>query len=231
MNILKQKAIALLERTVIKTGTVLDVRAWEPATFFEIDLHLPETDMSGWTTVQHMKCKVAEATYRDYTPAGWDAATHTCTLYIDSAHDGPGSKWAASLCKGDTIYYMGIASAFHKPQPHNTLLCMGDSSSIGHFLALQQLAGDNYTLTGAIALAEPAHRQQFAAYFRLPLQTVQADSKGAFNHLSAWLQQQQFSSNTTAYIAGHIPTSVQLRKQLRQRKDLGGAIKVQGFWS
>lgn len=231
MNILKQKAIAILEKTVIKTGTVLDVRAWEPATFFEIDLYLPETDMQGWTTVQHMKCKVAPATYRDYTPAGWDADTHTCTLYIDTAHDGPGSQWAASLHKGDTIQYMGIASTFHKPQPQTTLVYMGDSSSIGHFLAMQQLAGATYTVTGAIALAQPEHRQQFAEYFHLPVTTVNAGNKGGLDHLANWLQQQQFTSNTTVYIAGHIPTSVQLRKQLRQRNDIKGSIKVQGFWS
>lgn len=231
MNILTKKAIALLEKPLLKAGTVLAVRAWEPATFFEIDLHLPDTDMSNWQAVQHMKCKVAEATYRDYTPARWDAATRTCTLYIDTAHDGPGSAWAAALTQGASIHHMGIASAHHKPIPDHTLLCLGDSSSLGHFLALQQLAGANAALTGAITFTSRAHTHLFKEYFTLPLIAIEATAKGQIALLSQWLEAQTFTKNTTAYITGHIPTAVELRRQLRQRKDMGGSIKVNGFWS
>ena len=60
MNIIKQKALHLLENAFGKTGTVLAIRAWEPATFFEVDVHFPEMDMSGWKRVQHIKVRVGE---------------------------------------------------------------------------------------------------------------------------------------------------------------------------
>lgn len=223
--------MALLEKPLLKAGTVLAVRAWAPATFYEIDLHLPDTDMSNWQSVQHMKCKVAEATYRDYTPAGWDAETRTCTLYIDTAHDGAGSRWASSLAQNDTIYHVGIASALHKPVADHTLLCLGDSSSLGHFLALQQLAAPDAAITGAIAFTSQAHTHLFTEYFRLPLTALTATTAQQQQQLSAWLNRQNFPNNTTAYITGHIPTAQQLRRQLRQRKDMSGSIKVNGFWS
>jgi NADPH-dependent ferric siderophore reductase len=231
MNILTKKAIAILEKPLLKAGAVLAVRAWEAAAFYEIDLHLPDTDMRSWQSVQHMKCKVAEATYRDYTPAGWDAETRTCTLYIDAAHDGPGAAWAAGLAQGHTIHHMGIASAHHKPVEDHTLICLGDSSSLGHFLALQQLAGTGSPLTGAIAFTSQTHIRLFKEYFTLPLVTVEAGRADQQEGLSEWLTLQTFEKNTTAYITGHIPTAVQLRRQLRQRKDIGGSIKVNGFWS
>lgn len=223
--------MALLEKPLLKAGTVLAVRAWEPATFYEIDLHLPDTDMSNWQSVQHMKCKVAEATYRDYTPASWDADTRTCTLYIDTAHDGAGSKWAASLAQGQLIYHVGIASALHKPVANHTLLCLGDSSSVGHFLALQQLAGAGADITGAITFTCGAHTRLFTEYFTLPLTAIAATTAQQQTVLSAWLNQQAFNSNTTAYITGHIPSAVQLRRLLRTRKDINGSIKLNGFWS
>lgn len=228
MNIIKQKALSILEKTVIKTGTVLDVRAWEPATFFEIDLHLPETDMSGWNAVQHMKCKVTTGTYRDYTPAGWDAETHTCTLYIDTSHDGPGSAWASSLRKGNTIQYLGIAPTAHRAMPENQWVCLGDASSIGHFLALRQLADEHISLTGALAI-DKAHQEQFTEYLSLPVTTVTTREKGGLTGLSDWLRQQQFS-NAAIYIAGHIPTATRLKSELKQRRDIEGRIRIQGFW-
>ncbi|BAV09192.1 Siderophore-interacting FAD-binding domain-containing protein [Filimonas lacunae] len=229
MNSIKQKAIAILEKTVLKAGTVLDVRFWEPATFVEIDVHLPETDMRQWNaSVQHMKCKVAPATYRDYTPACWDAGTHTCTLFINTSHQGAGSKWAGSLQKGDTIEYLGISGTSHKPLPENQWVFIGDNSSIGHFLALQQLATPGIEISGAIALP-PQHHRQFAEYLSLPVTIVNASEKGGSTTLTHWLQQQRYS-NAAIYIAGHIPTSVTLRSQAKQNRNIEGRVKVQGFW-
>jgi len=46
MNKLAHATVGLLERKWLKTATVLAIRVWDPAIFFEIDLHLPDCDMS-----------------------------------------------------------------------------------------------------------------------------------------------------------------------------------------
>jgi len=227
MNIIKKKFLSIFENQVLKQGTVLEVRAWNPATFFEVDLYLPGVDMEKWTSVQHMKVKVSEYTYRDYTPALWDAETHTCTLCISSDHDGPGSNWVSSLKKGDIISYIGIGSTFHRPVPDSKLLCLGDVSSIGHFLALKQLALGIGEVYGAISFTMESHAREFSSYFDTCLQPI-PDKKWDISLLS-WLDQQELS-NETIYIAGHIPTAVQLRIHLKQRDDFNGSIKLQGFW-
>ena len=227
MNSIKRKAISIFENQLLKQGTVLAIRAWDPATFFEIDLHLPEVDMEKWSSVQHIKIKVGEYTYRDYTPALWETDIRTCTLCINTSHDGPGSQWVKSLKKGDQLSYIGVGSTFHKPVDGKRLLCLGDSSTIGHFLALKQLSAGRSDIYGAISLGASSHADAFNSYFDSDLETVKSKSWGF--PLLSWLEQHSLT-NEIVYIAGHSPTAIQLRKYIKDRKDFNGVIKVQGFW-
>src|ERR1700761_908103 len=133
---LKKKASDILENRVLKTAIVLEARKWPGSSMIEIDLHMPTAVMDGWNEVNYMKCKVADFTYRDYTPSGWDAETQTCTLYIDANHAGPGSQWANQLKTGDEIGYIGIKSTRQTPVNTSAVICLGDESSLGHLFAL-----------------------------------------------------------------------------------------------
>jgi len=228
MNILKKKAIGLFEKQFAKRATILEIRAWNPATFFEVDLHLPGVDMGRWQSVQHMKCKVAEGTYRDYTPAHWDAETETCTLFVDAAHDGYGSRWAAGLSTGDQVIYMGISTTFTKPLSAASLFCLGDSSAIGHFLALEQLAGRG-NVNGALVIKEPGHRNAFQSFFDSALEAIPQQTSSNIDNLHSWLIEQQLS-NAAVYLAGNVPMVVELRKKIKALPGFSGPVKVQGFW-
>jgi NADPH-dependent ferric siderophore reductase len=222
------KAISFLENKITKTGTVLDVRAWEPATFFEVDLHLPSCDMSKWTHIQHIKCRVASFTYRDYTPAWWDAETHTCTLFVNAQHEGAGSNWVKQLQKGDEFHYLGVGPTPHKPLAASHFVLLGDVSSMGHFLAMQQMAGKQTTVSGAMVVENKAHHEQFTTYTRLPMQPV----SGNYGELQQWVQTHKAEwQQPVFYIAGHIPGVVQLRKYLKQSGYNTNQVKAQGFWS
>lgn len=230
MNILKQKALTYLEKMTAKTGTVLAVRTWEPASIIEIDLHLPGIAMAEWKQVQHMKIKVANGIYRDYSPALWDNETATCTLIIDAGHEGAGSKWAKELRKGDLITYLGIGPTAHKPLPADKIYCLGDASSIGHFLALEQLCIDKIPVAGTIALNNPDHSAQFARFFQTKLKTL-VTSKKAINDDLTQLVYTTKLTNETVYMAGNIPLLSGLRKWIRQQDQFKGQVKLQGFWS
>jgi NADPH-dependent ferric siderophore reductase len=229
MNIIKQKAINLLETALGKSGTVLAIRAWEPATFFEVDVHFPEMDMSGWKRVQHIKVKVAPGVYRDYTPAGWDEDIRTCTLYINAEQHGPGSHWIRSLREGDSITYVGVGPTTHGPSTVAEMVVLGDMSSIGHYLALQQLAGPR-KLTGAITIEDENHREEFKEYFSWNIQPVRKTDMGGLTSMLKWTKDKPLA-HSNVYISGHIPTCVRLRKELKKRADSPRGIHVQGFWS
>jgi NADPH-dependent ferric siderophore reductase len=233
MNLVKQKTMAFLERRLVKSATVLAVRMWSPATFIEIDLHMPGVDMNKWYEVQHIKCKVGPLIYRDYTPSGWDAGTQTCTLFIDAAHEGPGSRWAKSLERGDTLSYFGISSSHHQPARNKRLVFLGDESAIGHFLALGQLADDRSSVCGAIAIAEKHHQDEFGNYFPYSgLEAVNKTHWADYAALENWTDDYPVNglSDTIFYLAGYVPSMVRLRKILRQKGCAGSQVKVQGFW-
>ena len=227
MNILKQTALTLFENALAKKGTILAIRAWNPATFFELDVHFPALDMSGWDRVQHMKVKVAPGLYRDYTPAGWDVETRTCTLYINAMQEGPGSDWVRSLNTGDKITYVGVGATMHRPVEGGDMIALGDMTTIGHYLALQQLAGSK-SITGAIAIEEEHHREEFSQYFNWNIQPVAQTDQGGFHALTNWARKKDFN-HATVYVAGHIPSCGHLRKELK--KSDCDTVRVQGFWS
>lgn len=232
MNKLTQKAIALAETTFFRAATVLAVRAWDPASIVEIDLHMPDCDMRRWTTAQHIKCKVGLLSYRDYTPAGWDVETHTCTLLIHAAHDGPGSRWARSLRPGDQLSYRKPESSHHHPEP-GRLCFLGDETTIGHFLALQQLAKPGTWIGGAILLTEPHHQQEFHDYFLgWEVASLRKRADGDYRELGDWVDavDTRDHAETVFYLAGYIPGVLDLRRRLRRKGFAPGQVKTQGFW-
>ncbi len=229
---LKKKASVLIENRILKTGIVLEVRKWNPCTIVEIDLHLPQTPMDGWNEVNYMKCRVADFTYRDYTPSGWDAETQTCTLYIDVSHQGAGSHWAQNLNKGDQVSYLGINSTRHTPVNTSAVICLGDESSMGHLLALQQLVVPATRFSGAIVMDSEQQCNLFKEYFKSPLQPVERTDVHGHHSLTAWLLQQTYHlQNTVFYLAGNNTMIVQMRKLLRQQGYSANQIRAQGFWS
>ena len=232
MNKLAHATVGLLERKWLKNATVLAIRAWEPATFFEIDLHMPDCDMSQWQEVQHMKCKVGPLSYRDYTPSGWDVETRTCTLFIDADHEGQGSRWVKNLQTGDRISYLGISSSHHHPAPGKRLVFLGDETTIGHFFALHQLAGLRAHVEGAITLAHKHHQDEFSHYFsQLGLQTLDKGDNGQYRKLEEWVGDLRAGDNDTVfYLAGYSPAVVRMRKLLKGKGYSGNQVRAQGFW-
>lgn len=243
---LKRTAITLLEKNLLKTGRVLAVRYWEPSTLVEIDLHLPGLDMSGWTLAQHLKCRVAPFTYRDYSIAGWDEETRTGTLYVDAGHDGPGSNWAKSAGAGDVFQYAGCGRSPHAPAGSARPVFLGDESSLGHFLSLQQLlcgggavsgssqiqvlGSGQVSVSGAIAFSEAAHRRCFTDYLRLPLEPV-GGRADAWKGLRDWLDGSGcLAGHAVFYVAGNMEMVQQARKMLKEKGVAGKDIKLHGFW-
>ncbi|UEG52030.1 SIP domain-containing protein [Mucilaginibacter daejeonensis] len=229
---IKKKAAHLIENRLLKTGRVLEVRKWQPSTMIEIDLHLPQTAMEDWKEVPYIKCKVADLTYRDYTPTGWDAETHTCTLFIDAAHQGPGSKWAQQLNTGDSISYLGTNSTRQMPSPTSSVICLGDESSLGHLLAMQQLTMPQTRFTGAVLMGNEHDRGLFKEYLRSPLQPIARNDIYGHHSLTEWLLERSYSLHDTIfYIVGNNTMVVELRKLLRKQGFSRNQIQCQGFWS
>jgi NADPH-dependent ferric siderophore reductase len=227
---LRKKAAQLFEPR-LQSGRVLEVRLWEPSTLIEVDLHLPYADMQRWHEVPYIKFKVADFTFRDYTPSGWDAETCTCTLFIDAAHNGPGSAWARRLSKGHMVNYLKIGTSHQAPVETSAIIALGDESSLGHILALQQMALPANRFTGAVLIANENHRSLFNQYFRSPIAPVARQNSYGHHSLIQWVMDQQYTlENSVFYLAGNNMMVSGLRKMLRQQGFSSSQIKAQGFW-
>jgi NADPH-dependent ferric siderophore reductase len=228
---IKRKASHLFEPQFLQTGRVLEVRHWEPATFIEIDLHLPFADMTQWNELPYIKFKVADFTYRDYTPSGWDAETCTCTIYVDAAHNGPGSNWALQLQKDDTVNYLKTGTTHQAAENTPAVIGLGDESSVGHLLALQQMVMPATRFSGALLMANERNRKLFGEYFRTPLQVIPRNDVYGHHTLIQWVIEQQYRlENTVFYLTGNQTMVIQLNKMLRLQGYNSSQVKAKGFW-
>lgn len=222
---IKNKAGRLIGPQLLTTGRVLEVRVWEPATIIEIDLHLPQADIKQWIEVPYIKFRVGDSCFRDYTPFGWDAETATCSILIDTAHEGCGSHWAKQLRAGDAVQYIKIGDTHQSPHPTNLVVGLGDASSLGHLLALQQLTLPGIRFDGAVLLDSPHTGQLVREYFRSPVSTLTTR-----HELANWLLKQGYcTAHTSFYLTGNRELVVELRTLL---KNLGHVnIQAKKFWS
>lgn len=222
---IKYKLTGLLESALAKKGTVLYVLQ-HYAGLYEVRIHLPEAKMENWNKPQHIKCKVAAGRYRDYTPAVWDEITKSCSLFIDTSHDGPGSEWARSVRQGDALIYLGIDSYSKAPLDVEEQVFLGDPSAVGHFFALMQLTNGLGRISGSIIVKEDQQREAFEASFpSLSINTVCSTEEIAAGPLLNGINtEKQF------YLAGNSVMVHSLRKLLKQQGVAAHRIHAQGFW-
>ncbi len=229
-NILKRAAAGLLEK-MFTPAKVIDVRAWQPATMYEVDVHLPTINLEKWDTIKRLKCKVGDFDYRDYTPASWNAEKKVCTMYIEAGHNGAGSRWIQQLKTGDEIF-VGPAHAAQLPVQEGKILCLADGSALGHFLGLKQLTDrKKYPMEAAVFLHDN---------YQIPVPLVESNPEFDFvikphgnslDILTQWLMAKDLSSYTSIYMAGNIPMITGLRKKLKEISSVKAKLYTYGFWS
>lgn len=222
------KAIGLLERRIIKTAHILDIRAWSAGTFYEIDLHIPGARL-GADGVQHINCRVAPLVFRDYTIAQSDRETSTCTLFIDAAHKGQGSNWVRTLRRNDVLSYLNIEMHRYNNSGTASNLFLGDQSAVGHFLALQQLMGKGAAIEGAVVIENVDHRNEFNTYYsdlNMDALPLEQNSTQAILH---WLGTHNVSADDV-FIAGNSHMVASVRRHLKELGYTARQLHAQGFW-
>lgn len=229
VNIIKKAVFNLIEKTVSQ-GQVQDIRLWNPSIMYEIDLYLPTIDMSKWNSIQRLKCKVDEFEWRDYTPALWNAEKKVCTMYVDTDHNGAGSRWAKQLCKGDTILF-GAAHAAQLPSKLGKILFLGDGSALGHLLSLMQLTDSKeYPLEAGIFLSED-YQLPFGLLYENPkIEFLMNTKANALTVPEQWMNTKNLSKYSSIYISGYTPMVTELRKKLKAMPDVQAKLFAVGFW-
>lgn len=211
-------------------ANVLDIRIWNPKSMYEIDLYLPTVDMGKWKTIPRLKCKVDEFEYRDYTPAWWEAEKGICTLYVETGHNGAGSRWAQRVRPGDQLI-VGPAHAAPLPPKPGKILGLADGSALGHMLGLKQLTySEEHPLEVAIVFHEDYQLPTPLSRENPEFEFIVKPEGTSLESLENWAQAKDLSDYSSIYIAGHIPMVQELRKKLKSRADHNTTIYAHGFW-
>jgi len=225
MNIITKKLVAALERKMSKSAHVLNVRYWHNQSIAEIDLHIPGMDATRWTSVQHIKLKVGEGLYRDYSLTMWDVDTKTCSLIVATSHNGPGAVWARNIKRGDRIAYLGIGNTSYRYYEERSIICIGDESSLAHFVALKQLMGKDNELSGVIGFSDPNHVTEYESNIRAPFVPLAKD----FEVMKQWIRRES-PKDHVVYIAGNHQLVTEMKRFVKGFPGFCGTVKGQGFW-
>jgi len=231
-NELKKAVFNLIDKALMSESYVISVKEWQPSGMYEIDIHLSETDMHKWSSIQRIKCKVAEyGEYRDYTPACWDAETRICKVFIETEHEGCGSSWAKNLKVGDIIL-LAVAHAAPLPSKPGKIVCFGDGSALGHFLALKQMTNRaEYQLEAIVFLNEEYTLPESFLAENPEFKFLMKPHEKSLDSLIKCSEEQTLRDYSSIYIAGYIPMVSGLRKVLKRIPDLNAKIFAHGFWS
>ncbi len=225
------KAVSNLMDQMLSISKVVGVRAWEPATIYEVDLYLPAIDFDKWKTIKRVKCKVDAFQYRDYTPALWDAEKKICTLYLEAGHNGAGARWAKSLQTGDEVF-LGVAHAAQLPASKGRILCLADGSALGHCLSLKQLTDRaDYPLDVAVFLHDNYKIPELLVADNPDFEFIGSPDDNMIDVLEKWYLSKDLNTYTSIYIAGYIPMVSSLRKKLKAIPQVQAKIYAYGFWS
>lgn len=229
-NLLKKVADNLIE-SMSSSGTITAIRAWQPATMYEVDIYIPSVNMQKWNTIRRLKCKVGLLTYRDYTPARWSASESACTLYIEAGHNGAGSYWVKQLGIGNSILF-GPAHAAPLPARAGRILCLGDGSAMGHFMALHQLTDRNqFPIETAICLHDDYDVPDTFVSQNPGFELLMKPHEKSLDILEQWVTRKDLSIYTSIYIAGQISMVSGLRRKLKVLPQAQARIYAHGFWS
>ena len=230
VNILKKAASGLLEM-MLSPAKVLAVRAWYPGTMYEVDLHLPTTNMEGWDTIKRLKCKLDALEYRGYTPALWNSETNVCTMFIEAGHNGAGSRWVKRLQPGDEISF-GAAHAAALPTSLGGVLCLADGSALGHFLALKQLTDHSeHPMDVAVLLPENCRIPDTLKEENPEFEFITGHGNAGIALLEQWCDRKDLNQYNSIYIAGNVPMMRALRRKLKANPAVHAKVYGYGFWS
>jgi NAD(P)H-flavin reductase len=228
VNTIKKAFFGFVDKAMAQEGRVLKVKKWEPSGMYEVRVSLPHVEMGKWNAVPRIKVKVAEFEYRDYSPAEWNINDRTCTLFVEGKHAGKGSNWVQHLEAGQTFLF-APAYTVSLPSAKGNMLCLGDGTALGHFLALKLLISSEVnSIDIVMALEGNAPASMLREHPELRIVQSHPSSLDSIHRTLATLHLKEYRF---IYLAGHIHMVQALRKTLKADPTVSAKIFTNGFWS
>jgi len=207
-----------------------------------LDSHLKlvrfEGDLSKtkFTPGNVIEFRVNETDFRHYTPSWFDKEAGVCEVIFYLHNLGVGSQWASNLQVGDQVKLMGPGGKVSFQPNHPFHVCMGDESSLGLALNLQQAAQQQKRpLTCLLELDHP-HRH-WGQLLELKAQVVPKSNKQPAQEAIQFLDKidtqvwQNQWKQAFFYLTGRAKSIQNFRLALKQKGILPNQIVTQPYWA
>lgn len=173
--------------------------------------------------------RVSDTHMRHYNPSAYDATTGTMEMLIYLHGKGPGSAWAEKIQAGDKLNIMGPAMKIHADESNNRQVFLGDETTIGTFLFLQNSLSKAQTFTGLIETQPDLLHLNNTVGLNVPT-AARTAQRGEV--LVQWLKD-NYEANKDAlfYLLGHNATNLQLRDWLKDKGVPNSRIAMRRYWA
>lgn len=173
--------------------------------------------------------RVSDTHMRHYNPSAYNGTMGEMELLIYLHGMGPGSAWASNIKVGDSINIMGPATKIKLDTTPGKLVFLGDETTIGTFLFMQNNLGNGQNFTGAIETEPDLLHLNQTVKLQLP-NIARTDQRGSI--LMNWLNE-HFETNKGAqfYLLGHNETNLRLRNWLKDKSIPNSRIIMRKYWA
>jgi ferric-chelate reductase (NADPH) len=116
------------ERVFFSPAVVSEVKSLSDH-FRLIELSGDRLKATNWIPGQMVQFHLGNLTARAYTPTSWDSKTGRAQFLIFLQGNGPGSKWAASVNRGDPCQFIGPRGSLNFHETKSPCIFFGDETS------------------------------------------------------------------------------------------------------
>lgn len=183
-----------------------------------------------WLPGQEIEFRVSDQDYRHYTPCNWNIEEGYTDVIFYLHGQGPGSDWAEKRQPGDQLKMIGPGGKFTLIPAARQYVFLGDETTIGLFLAMQQAIGSDAVITGVIE-SEP-FAMKWPAMCGLTLAVCERISDFRGKAIWQWVSQHVvWDEHTVFYISGHAGSIQLLKKELLAKGIHHAQVKTKPYWA
>ena len=230
------KRAGLIESAVLKLFTrgahVLDIEE-VGAAFRLVTLGGEGLREANWTPGDKVQLLLGGWVQRAYTPIDWDAQAGRTRLLIYLHADGPGTRWARALHKGDACAVFGPRKSIDLTRLPAPAILFGDETSFG--LAATLVGGARLTNTqlffevSSLAQAQPALTRFGLGNAHLGMRGEDDAHLGALGEKMLAALQTEPTANVV--LSGKASSIQYLRKLYKQSGIGAGRLRAKVYWA